>query len=227
MPTIKGARERARAEITTEITAEARRQLAVEGPTGLSLRAVARELGMVSSGIYRYVASRDELLTMLIIEAYDALGATVERTVAASTGSRRGTGSSRRRRRPAVGAGQPARVRPRLRFARPGLRGARRHHRSGLTGDPGARRRRRRRPPGRFDRPLADHARAVPDALRADLDRARAALDVDSPTTCSCGCWRRGPSCSASSASSCSARRPTWSRPTTPSSTPRRPPWPG
>ena len=74
MPTIKGVRERARAEITAEITAEARRQLAVDGATGLSLRAVARELGMVSSGIYRYVASRDELLTLLIIEAYDALG---------------------------------------------------------------------------------------------------------------------------------------------------------
>ena len=50
MPTIKGVRERARAEITAEITAEARRQLAVEGAAGLSLRAVARELGMVSSG---------------------------------------------------------------------------------------------------------------------------------------------------------------------------------
>ena len=72
-PTIKGARERARAEITAEITAEARRQLAVDGAAGLSLRAVARQLGMVSSGIYRYVANRDELLTMLIIEAYDAL----------------------------------------------------------------------------------------------------------------------------------------------------------
>ena len=61
------------------IKAEARRQLAIEGAAGLSLRAVARELGMVSSGIYRYVASRDELLTMLIVDAYDALGAEVER----------------------------------------------------------------------------------------------------------------------------------------------------
>jgi AcrR family transcriptional regulator len=86
MPTIKGARERARAEITAEITAEARRQLAVAGAAGLSLRAVARELGMVSSAIYRYVANRDELLTMLIIEAYDALGATIEKTVAGSVG---------------------------------------------------------------------------------------------------------------------------------------------
>ncbi len=64
------------------IKAEARRQLAIEGAAGLSLRAVARELGMVSSGIYRYVASRDELLTMLIIDAYDALGAEVERAAA-------------------------------------------------------------------------------------------------------------------------------------------------
>ncbi len=79
MPPIRGVRERARAEIIAAIKTEARRQLATEGATGLSLRAVARELGMVSSGIYRYVASRDELLTMLIIDAYDALGEEVER----------------------------------------------------------------------------------------------------------------------------------------------------
>ena len=43
------ARERARAELTREIKEEARRQLASVGANGLSLRAVARELGMVSS----------------------------------------------------------------------------------------------------------------------------------------------------------------------------------
>ncbi len=68
------ARERARAEIGREIKAEARRQLAEHGAPQLSLRAVARELGMASSAIYRYFASRDELLTALIIDAYDALG---------------------------------------------------------------------------------------------------------------------------------------------------------
>ena len=77
------ARERARAELTREIKREARRQLAAHGAQGLSLRAVARELGMVSSAIYRYFPSRDELLTALIIEAYDALGAAAE---AASAG---------------------------------------------------------------------------------------------------------------------------------------------
>jgi AcrR family transcriptional regulator len=77
------ARERARAELTREIKQEARRQLAAHSAQGLSLRAVARELGMVSSAIYRYFPSRDELLTALIIEAYDGLGGAAE---AASAG---------------------------------------------------------------------------------------------------------------------------------------------
>jgi AcrR family transcriptional regulator len=72
------ARERARAELTREIKQEARRQLAASGAQGLSLRAVARELGMVSSAIYRYFPSRDELLTALIIDAYNALGEAAE-----------------------------------------------------------------------------------------------------------------------------------------------------
>lgn len=63
------------------ITEEGRRQLARDGAAALSLRSVARELGMVSSGIYRYVASRDELLTLLIVEAYDDLGAELERAL--------------------------------------------------------------------------------------------------------------------------------------------------
>ncbi len=75
------ARERARAELTREIKEEARRQLAAHGAQGLSLRSVARELGMVSSALYRYFASRDELLTVLIIDAYDALGEAAERAV--------------------------------------------------------------------------------------------------------------------------------------------------
>src|SRR3712207_1688537 len=71
-------RDRVRAEVTAEITAVARRQLAEVGAAGLSLRAVAREVGMASSAVYRYFASRDELLTRLIIDGYDALGAAAE-----------------------------------------------------------------------------------------------------------------------------------------------------
>ncbi|MEV6772130.1 TetR/AcrR family transcriptional regulator [Nocardia sp. NPDC051030] len=78
------ARERARAEITREITDAARRQLAESGAPALSLRAIARELGMVSSALYRYFPSRDDLLTALIIEAYDAIGAAVEKAAGAA-----------------------------------------------------------------------------------------------------------------------------------------------
>lgn len=72
------ARARARLELTGAILDEARRQLGESGATGLSLRAVARQLGMASSAVYRYVASRDELLTRLVVDAFNALGAAAE-----------------------------------------------------------------------------------------------------------------------------------------------------
>src|SRR5712691_13556716 len=72
------ARERVREELTREITEIARSQVATEGAAGLSLRAVARELGMVSSAIYRYFPSRDDLLTALIIDGYNAVGEAAE-----------------------------------------------------------------------------------------------------------------------------------------------------
>ena len=77
------ARERVRAELTREITEVARGQLATEGAGGLSLRAVAREMGMVSSAIYRYFPSRDDLLTALIVDGYNAIGEVAEQAGAA------------------------------------------------------------------------------------------------------------------------------------------------
>jgi AcrR family transcriptional regulator len=67
-----------------EIKTVARRHLETDG-ANLSLRAVARDMGMVSSALYRYFASRDELLTALILDAYNNLGATVEAADAAVT----------------------------------------------------------------------------------------------------------------------------------------------
>ena len=69
-----GIRERARAEVIQEIKRLAREQLVSAGAPGLSLRAISRDLGMVSSGIYRYFPSRDELLTALIVDSYDSIG---------------------------------------------------------------------------------------------------------------------------------------------------------
>ena len=77
-------RARVRAEMTEEIKTVARRHLAADG-ANLSLRAVARDMGMVSSAVYRYFASRDELLTALIVDAYNAMGEAAEAADAAVT----------------------------------------------------------------------------------------------------------------------------------------------
>lgn len=82
------ARERARAKVNREILRIGREQLGEVGAAALSLRAVARELGMVSSAIYRYVPSRDELLTRLIDDAYNSLGEAVEADIAGTASER-------------------------------------------------------------------------------------------------------------------------------------------
>jgi len=84
-------RARLRAELTAEIKDTARRHMAEQGSAALSLRAIARELGMVSSAIYRYFPSRDDLLTALIVDAYDAVAEVAEQADAAA--QRRGVGT--------------------------------------------------------------------------------------------------------------------------------------
>ena len=76
--TAGGVRARVRAEMIAEIKATARRHLASDG-ANLSLRAIARDMGMVSSALYRYFASRDDLLTVLIIDAYNDMGEVAEK----------------------------------------------------------------------------------------------------------------------------------------------------
>ncbi len=73
------ARATARAVLTREILDAARHQLATVGAERLSLRAVAHELEMVPSGLYRYFSSREALLTALIIEAFETVGDQAER----------------------------------------------------------------------------------------------------------------------------------------------------
>lgn len=68
-----GKREESRQRIEAQIIELGRQQLATVGAAGLSVRAIARELGMVSSAVYRYVASRDALLTLLLVDAYTDL----------------------------------------------------------------------------------------------------------------------------------------------------------
>ncbi|QSZ50334.1 WHG domain-containing protein [Paenarthrobacter sp. OM7] len=74
-------RERARTQTIADIIRLGREHLAVHGAAALSLRAVARDLGVVSSAVYRYVENRDELLTLLLIDAYNQLGDAVDEAV--------------------------------------------------------------------------------------------------------------------------------------------------
>ncbi len=82
-------REIARGENIARIKQLALSQLAEAGASTLSLRAIARELNLVSSAIYRYYASRDELITALIVDAYDDLGALLEEAAGTARGPRR------------------------------------------------------------------------------------------------------------------------------------------
>jgi len=73
-PTI---RERYRAQVRHEIKQAALAQLAQAGPAGLSISAIGKQLGVSGPALYRYFASRDELLTELVIDAYHDLAATL------------------------------------------------------------------------------------------------------------------------------------------------------
>ena len=82
-----GKRQETRERIEKRIIELGRRHLVTEGAAGLSLRAIARELGMVSSAVYRYVANRDDLLTLLLVDAYSELADAVDRARATVAGS--------------------------------------------------------------------------------------------------------------------------------------------
>src|SRR5262245_35725711 len=75
-------RQRYRALVRDEVKAIALRQLAESGPAGVSVNAIARELGVSGPALYRYCASRDALLAELVIDAYDDLAAALRGAVA-------------------------------------------------------------------------------------------------------------------------------------------------
>lgn len=83
-----GKRDEARERTTAAIMAAARREIAEHGAGGLSMRAIAREVGMVSSAVYRYFPNREALLTAMIIESYGNLALALDE-VSARTPPRR------------------------------------------------------------------------------------------------------------------------------------------
>lgn len=75
-------RERVRDVTREEIKALARQQMVEQGTAALSLGAIARAMEITPSGLYRYFASRDALITALIVDAYHALADALEQSVA-------------------------------------------------------------------------------------------------------------------------------------------------
>ncbi len=74
-------RKRFRAQIRDEIKQAALNQLAATGPAGVSVNAIGKQLGVSGPALYRYFSSRDELLTELVIDAYDDLAAALRETI--------------------------------------------------------------------------------------------------------------------------------------------------
>jgi AcrR family transcriptional regulator len=92
------ARERVREEMTAEILAVAGAHVARDGAAALSLRSIARDLGMAPSALYRYFDGRDALLSALILDAYGALAEEAERAAdAAEVGGAAGVGDEAER----------------------------------------------------------------------------------------------------------------------------------
>ncbi|WP_067464203.1 TetR/AcrR family transcriptional regulator [Nocardia amamiensis] len=73
----KSPRERYRVQMRAEIKECAWQQIATAGASALSLNAIAKQVGMSGPALYRYFASRDELITALIRDAYRSLADTL------------------------------------------------------------------------------------------------------------------------------------------------------
>jgi AcrR family transcriptional regulator len=74
-------RDRLRAATKDEIIQTARRLLVDEGPEAVSLRAIARDMGMTAPGLYRYFASREELLRHVIAGIFTELGGDIRQAI--------------------------------------------------------------------------------------------------------------------------------------------------
>jgi AcrR family transcriptional regulator len=81
VPTPNGPtrRERVRDATVLEIKGTARRLLVEDGPEALTLRAIAREMGMTPAALYRYFPSHDEIVAALCQDVLDEITRTLER----------------------------------------------------------------------------------------------------------------------------------------------------
>jgi AcrR family transcriptional regulator len=78
----EGRRARQRRELMAEIEAEARRLLEEGGPSHVSMRAIARGVGMGPASLYTYFASLDDVFTLLLLSSYRSLADATSAAVA-------------------------------------------------------------------------------------------------------------------------------------------------
>jgi AcrR family transcriptional regulator len=83
-PRPKGDQARERGETITQIKAVARQQMAEHGTAGLSLRGIAREMGITAPAIYNYFPRLEDLITTLIVDAFSSLADAMEAAEAAT-----------------------------------------------------------------------------------------------------------------------------------------------
>ncbi len=79
---VQSRRERIREATFAEIKGIARQQMAEQGAGNLSLRKLAEQMGVAAPSLYNYYKSRDELVTALIADAYNAQAQAMEEAVA-------------------------------------------------------------------------------------------------------------------------------------------------
>jgi AcrR family transcriptional regulator len=77
-------RDRLRAATKEEIIQTARRLLVLQGPEAVSLRAIAREMGMTAPGLYRYFGSHEELIRHVVAGIFTELGADLHQAIHAA-----------------------------------------------------------------------------------------------------------------------------------------------
>ncbi|WP_158277728.1 TetR/AcrR family transcriptional regulator [Pseudosporangium ferrugineum] len=71
-------RERLRAETIADIKDAARRLLVTGGPTAISLRAIARDVGLTAPALYRYFDGLDALVLAIVSDLFEDLRTTVQ-----------------------------------------------------------------------------------------------------------------------------------------------------
>lgn len=85
-PRARSPRERYRDQTRAEIKEIAVRHLAAGGVEGVALLRIAKDIGMSGPALYRYFASRDDLLAELVIDSYKAVAAEVQAVDTAAGG---------------------------------------------------------------------------------------------------------------------------------------------